>query len=351
MRIAQVAPLFESVPPKYYGGTERIVSYLTEELVRMGHDVTLFASGDSVTKARHIVSCRQALRLDTNCVDQMAHHTLMLEQVFQCINEFDVVHFHIDYIHFPLLRRCPAVQVTSLHGRLDIPDLFPLFREYRDMPVISISNSQRRPLPWVNWQGTVYHGLPENLYRFHKGPGSYLAFLGRISVEKGVDRAIWIAKRTGIPLKIAAKISSQDMPYFESVVKPLLNDSLVEFIGEIGEDKKNDFLGNARALLFPIDWPEPFGIVIIEAMACGTPVIAYPMGSVPEVMEDGRTGFIVNSLDEAVAAVQRVPEFNRRRCREVFEQRFTSPRMAKDYLRVYESLIGTVRSLAMEAGG
>lgn len=349
MRIAQVGPLYESIPPKYYGGTERIVSYLTEELVRQGHEVTLFGSGDSVTGARLIAPCRSALRLDTTCLDQLSHHTLMLEQVFEHIHEFDVLHFHIDYLHFPLCRRHAVPHVTTLHGRLDIADIFPLFREFRDMPVISISNTQRRPLPWLNWQGTVYHGLPENLYRFHPKRGEYLAFLGRISPEKRVDRAIEIALRTRIPLRIAAKVSDKDRDYFEKTIKPLLNDTLVEYIGEIGEGEKNGFLGNARALLFPIDWPEPFGIVMIEAMACGTPVIAYPMGSVPEVMEQGDTGFIVHSVEEAAAAVERCADFNRRRCREIFEQRFTSARMARDYLRVYESLIGPRQNMAMEA--
>ncbi len=350
MRIAQVAPLYESVPPKYYGGTERIVSYLTEELVRQGHEVTLFASGDSVTKAELISPCRQSLRMDMNCIDQMAYHTLMVEQVFKRIDKFDVVHFHVDYMHYPLSRRHDAVHVTTLHGRLDIPDLAPLYREFSEMPVVSISAAQRKPLPWINWRGTVYHGLPPDLYRFHKDAGDYLAFLGRISPEKRVDRAIEIAKRSGIPLKIAAKVSAADKAYFESTIKPLLNDPLVEFIGEIGEDRKNDFLGKARALLFPIDWPEPFGLVMIEAMASGTPVIAWPMGSVPEVMEQGRTGFIVRNMDEAVMAVRNLPELGRKRCREIFEQRFVSERMAHDYLRVYEALLSpSVRAVAMEA--
>jgi glycosyltransferase involved in cell wall biosynthesis len=349
MRIAQVGPLYESIPPKYYGGTERIVSYLTEELVRQGHEVTLFGSGDSVTKARLIAPCRQALRLDATCLDQLSQHTLMLEQVFERVREFDIIHFHIDYLHFPLCRRHAGPHLTTLHGRLDIADIFPLFREFRDMPVISISNTQRRPLPWLNWQGTVYHGLPENLYRFHPGQGDYLAFLGRISPEKRVDRAIEIARRAGIPLRIAAKVSDKDREYFEKTIQPMLNDPLVEYIGEIGEGEKNAFLGNARALLFPIDWPEPFGIVMIEAMACGTPVIAWPMGSVPEVMEQEGAGFIVNSVEEAAAAVGRCDGLNRGRCREIFEERFTAARMARDYLRLYEGLLRPVRNLAMEA--
>ena len=339
MRIAQVAPLFESVPPKYYGGTERVVSYLTEELVRQGHEVTLFASDDSVTKAHLVAACRRSLRLDKHCVDQMAHQILMLEHVFQRAADFDIVHFHVDYLHFPLSRRQPITDVTTLHGRLDIPDLVPLYQEFGDMPVISISNAQRAPLPWVNWQATVYHGLPAELYQFRAEPGSYLAFLGRISPEKRVDRAIKIANQVQIPLKIAAKVDPVDKQYFESVIKPLLRDRLVEFVGEIGDEEKNEFLGNAYALLLPIDWPEPFGLVMVEAMACGTPVIARRDGAVPEVIEQGNTGFIVKELKDAVKAVRRVPELSRKRCREVFEQRFTATRMAHDYLEVYQRLI------------
>jgi len=339
MRIAQVAPLFESVPPKYYGGTERVVSYLTEELVHQGHEVTLFASGDSVTKAHLVAACRRSLRLDKHCVDQLAHQILMLEHVFQRATEFDIVHFHVDYLHFPLSRRQPITDVTTLHGRLDIPDLVPLYREFQDMPVISISNAQRAPLPWANWQATVYHGVPAELYRFRAEPGSYLAFLGRISPEKRVDRAIKIANQVQIPLKIAAKVDPADKHYFESVIKPLLRDRLVEFVGEIGDGEKDEFLGNAYALLLPIDWPEPFGLVMIEAMACGTPVIAHRGGAVPEVIEEGQTGFIVKGLKDAVEAVRRVSELSRKRCREVFEQRFTAARMAHDYVRVYERLV------------
>ncbi len=339
MRIAQVAPLYESVPPKYYGGTERVVSYLTEELCRQGHEVTLFASGDSETAARLVAGCRRSLRLDKHCVDQLAHHVLMLEHVFQRAREFDVVHFHIDYLHFPFSRRRRIVNVTTLHGRLDIPDLVPLYGEFREMPVASISNAQRKPIPWANWQATVYHGLPEHLYRFRPERGTYFAFLGRISPEKRVDRAIEIAKRIGVPLKIAAKVDRVDRDYFEGVIEPLLRDPIVEFVGEIGEGEKDEFLGHAFALLFPIDWPEPFGLVMIEAMACGTPVIAYRQGSVPEVIEVGRTGFIVTGLEDAVAAARRVGDLNRARCREAFERRFTARRMAADYVRLYERLI------------
>jgi len=286
MRIAQVAPLFESVPPKYYGGTERVVSYLTEELVCQGHEVTLFASGDSVTKAHLVAACRRSLRLDKHCIDQLSHQVLMLEHVFQRAAEFDIVHFHVDYLHFPLSRREQLTHVTTLHGQLDIPDLVPLYHEFRDMPVVSISNCQREPLPWANWQATIYHGVPADTYQFRAEPGSYLAFLGRISPEKRVDRAIKIARQVQIPLKIAAKVDRVDKDYFEAVVEPLLRDSLIEFVGEIGDGEKDEFLGHAYALLFPIDWPEPFGLAMIEAMACGTPVIAYRSGAVPE--SDGK---------------------------------------------------------------
>ena len=349
MRIAQVAPLYESVPPRYYGGTERVVSYVTEELVRQGHEVTLFASGDSVTRARLVAACRRSLRFDKHCIDELAHQILMLENVFQRAAQFEIVHFHADYLHFPLSRRQPITHLTTLHGRLDIPDLVPLYQEFRDMPVVSISNAQREPLPWANWQATVYHGIPADLYRFRAEPGTYLAFMGRISPEKRVDRAIEIAKQVQIPLKIAAKVDRVDKDYFKLVVEPLLGEPLVEFVGEISEGEKVDFLGNAYALLFPIDWPEPFGLVMIEAMACGTPVIAYRSGAVPEVMEEGYTGFIVEELKDAVEAVRRVPELSRKRCREVFEQRFTATRMAHDYVRVYERLIRDTEDEALEA--
>jgi len=348
MRIAQVAPLYESVPPKYYGGTERVVSYLTEELVHQGHEVTLFASGDSVTKAHLVAACRRSLRLDKYCVDQLSHQILMLEHVFQRATEFDIIHFHVDYLHFPLSRRQPITHVTTLHGRLDIPDLVPLYQEFRDMPVISISNMQREPIPWANWQATVYHGIPADMYRFRMEPGRYLAFLGRISPEKRVDRAIEIAKRVQIPLKIAAKVDPVDKKYFKREIEPLLADPLVEHLGEIGDREKNEFLGNAYALLLPIDWPEPFGLVIIEAMACGTPVIAYRGGAVPEVMEEGHTGFIVETLEDAVRAVRRVPELSRKRCREVFEKRFSAARMAHDYVQVYKRLISSERNQRVE---
>jgi len=348
MRIAQVAPLYESVPPKYYGGTERVVSYLTEELLRQGHDVTLFASEDSATKARLVAACRRSLRTDKHCVDRLAHHMLMLEHVVQRAAEFDIVHFHTDYLHFPLSRREQITHVTTLHGRLDIPDLVPLYQEFKDMPVISISNGQREPLPWANWQATVYHGLPADTYQFRDKSGRYLAFLGRVSPEKRVDRAIEIAKQVRIPLKIAAKVDRVDKDYFETVVEPLLRHPFVEFVGEIGEGEKEEFLGNAYAVLFPIDWPEPFGLVMIEAMACGAPVIAYRGGAVPEVMEEGHTGFIVEGSEDAVETARRVPELSRKRCREVFEQRFTAARMAYDYVKVYERLINSTQHRPLE---
>jgi glycosyltransferase involved in cell wall biosynthesis len=349
MRIAQVAPLYESVPPKYYGGTERVVSYLTEELVRQGHEVTLFASGDSETDARLVAACRRSLRLDKRYQGEMAHHFVMLERVFQRAGEFDIIHFHVDYLHFPLSRREAVTHVTTLHGRLDIFDLVPLYQEFREMPVISISNGQREPLPWANWQATVYHGLPADIYRFHPEPGSYLAFLGRISPEKRVDRAIEIAKQVGMPPKIPAKIDRVDQDYFEAEIAPLLSNSLVEFVGEIGDKEKDEFLGNAYALLFPIDWPEPFGLVMIEAMACGTPVIAYRGGAVGELVEAGQTGFIVESLKDAVEAVRRVAQLSRKRCREVFEQRFTAKRMAHDYVQQFERLFARNREVSEAA--
>ena len=339
LRIAQVAPLYESIPPKYYGGTERVVSYLTEELVREGHQVTLFASGDSTTKAHLIAPCQRALRLDKHCVDQLAHHVHMLEMIFKMKDSFDIIHFHIDYLHLPLLKREGIPGVTTLHGRLDIPDLIPLYREFRSMPFVSISDSQREPLSFMNWEGTVYHGLPEDLYTFRDGPGKYLAFMGRISPEKRVDRAIEISRRLEMEIKIAAKVDKVDQEYFETVVEPLMKHPLVEYVGEIGEGQKDEFLGNAHALLFPIDWPEPFGLVMIEAMACGTPVIAYRHGSVPEVLEEGHTGFIVDGMEDALRAVERISTLSRKRCRQIFEERFSVRRMASGYLDIYRKVI------------
>ncbi len=340
MRIAQVSPLIESVPPKHYGGTERIVSYLTEELVRLGHEVTLFASGDSVTNARLIAPCQRSLRKNEKCKDPVAREVLLVDHVLEHAGEFDVIHFHTGYLHFPVCRCLSVPHITTLHGRLDLPDLVPVFDRFRDEPLISISNAQRQPLAWANWQTTIYHGLPKGLFSFRRGSDDYLAFLGRISPEKGADRAIEIAKRVGIPLKIAAKVDRADRRYFKRVVEPLLNDSHVEWLGEISDQQKNGFLGNAYALLSPIDWPEPFGLVMIEAMACGTPVIAYDRGSVLEVMDDGVTGFIVRELDEAAEAVRRVRNLSRARCREVFDKRFTATRMANDYIHVYQRMLG-----------
>ena len=349
MKIAQVAPLYESVPPKLYGGTERVVSYLTDELVQQGHEITLFASGDSVTRAKLLPVSRRALRLEgPHVVDPIAHHVRMLEMVYRQADDFDLVHFHIDYLHFPLATRYPVAALTTLHGRLDIPDLIPLFQEFRNVNVVSVSNEQRKPLSWANWRGTVYHGLPIDIYRFQAKPGSYLAFLGRISPEKRVDRAIKIARRTGVELKIAAKVDAVDRDYFQSKIRPLLDDPLIQFIGEIGESEKNEFLGNALAVLFPIDWPEPFGLVMIEAMACGTPTIAYRNGSVPEVLQDNKTGFMVDNLPDAAHAVERVPLLSRRTCREVFEQQFSSSRMARDYLAIYEALLSEREFAAQE---
>jgi glycosyltransferase involved in cell wall biosynthesis len=339
LKIAQVAPLYESVPPRLYGGTERVVSYLTEELVELGHEVTLFATGDSVTRARLVGVSPRALRLNPECVDPYIYHTLLMEQVFQRHEAFDLVHFHIDYLHFPISRRLGLNQLTTLHGRLDIPDLVPLYREYAEMPLTSISNAQRKPLSWANWVANVYHGLPRNLFEPQLNPGKYLAVLGRISPEKRVDRAIRIALRTGIPLKIAAKVDKPDREYFTQQIAPMMNEPSIEFLGEISEPQKNEFLGNAQALLFPIDWPEPFGLAMIEAMACGTPVIAYPHGSVPEVVDEGQTGFVVRSEGEAVEAIEKkLGALSRAGCRRVFEERFSAERMAREYAAAYSYL-------------
>jgi glycosyltransferase involved in cell wall biosynthesis len=339
MRIAQVSPLFESVPPKLYGGTERIVSYLTEDLVKQGHEVTLFASGDSTTSARLVAPWCCSLRLQPDCRDQIAHHFTMLEMVHKEIENFDIIHYHIDYLHYSLSRRVKVPHITTLHGRLDTPDLIPLYKEYTDIPVVSISDSQRKPLPHINWKKTIYHGLPDDIYHYKEGIGKYLAFLGRFSPEKRADRAIELAKKTNMPLKIAAKIEKLDQEYYDSMIKNLLDDPLVENRGEIGEKEKNDFLGNASALVFLIDWPEPFGLVMIEAMACGTPVIAWNNGSVPEIIDHGVSGYIVNSMEEAVEAVNNLSKLDRKKVRERFERRFSSRRMALNYIQAYEELI------------
>jgi glycosyltransferase involved in cell wall biosynthesis len=351
MRIAQVAPLFESVPPKTYGGTERVVSWLTEELVRLGHDVTLFASGDSMTTAQLVPSCPESLRLATGSVDFMAHHYVMLEKLLHRKNEFDLIHFHIDYLHFPISIRERYAHVTTLHGRLDIPDLVPLYATYPDMPVVSISDAQRDPLPHLNWQGTVHHGFPPDAYKPSTKPGKYLAFLGRTSPEKGLDRAIDIANKSGMTLKIAAKIDKVDQEYFDTCIKPLLNSSNIEFLGEIGYPEKNKFLADAAALIFPIAWPEPFGIVMIEALACGTPVVAYPFGSVPEVIQHGVNGYLVSDVESAVHAVQESRNLDRRKVRKSFEQRFTASRMTQDYLKIYNRLLSRKKAPLTVADG
>ena len=347
MRIAQVAPLFESVPPALYGGTERVISYLTEELVRQGHEVVLYASGDSRTSAELRASIPKAIRLDESSVDGVAPHVRLLEQVYRESHEFDIIHFHLDYLHFPLSRRMSTPHVTTLHGRLDIPELGPIYDEFGDMPVISISDAQRGPLPQAGWHSTVHHGLPARQYTLHEESDGYLAFIGRISPEKRLDVAIEIARQVNRPLRIAAKIDRVDQAYYERSIRPLLDHPLVEHIGEIGDDEKEDFLGRAYALLFPIDWPEPFGLVMIEALACGTPVIGFRRGSVPELLTDGQTGFICRNVEEGIAAVQRVDSLSRRRCREMFEQRFTVTRMAEDYLDIYRDLAG-MRDLESE---
>jgi glycosyltransferase involved in cell wall biosynthesis len=338
MRIAQVAPLIESVPPKGYGGTERVVSNLTEALVELGHDVTLFASGDSHTHARLVPVVERSLRLDGRESDWLMAHTVMLDRVFAHAPDFDVVHFHVDFLHFPLVRRCPTPCLTTLHGRLDLADLAPLHHHFREQGLVSISNSQRAPLSGCRWLATVPHGLPEHLYSFHPDKGDYFAFVGRISPEKRVDRAIAIARAVGVPLRIAAKIDRADRVYFEREIEPLLDHPLVRFDGELGESAKNEFIGNARALLFPIDWPEPFGLVMIEAMACGTPVIAWRCGSVPEVIEHGVNGWIVDDMAQAVDAARRVDEIDRAACRRAFERRFLARQMAQSYLDVYAAL-------------
>jgi glycosyltransferase involved in cell wall biosynthesis len=340
MKIAQIAPLMESVPPRLYGGTERIVSYLTEELVRLGHQVTLFASGDSVSRANLVPCVPAALRLDANVRDVIPYYMLMLDRVREQADEFDVLHFHIDQFHFPLFRPVAHRTVTTLHGRQDLHDLKPLYVGFYDMPLISISNAQRRPVPNANFLATVLHGIPAHLHKPTYQPhGEYLAFLGRISPEKRPDRAIRIALETGIPLKIAAKVDKVDEAYFREKIEPLLCRPGIEFIGEINEREKTEFLGEARALLFPIDWPEPFGLSMIEAMACGAPVLAFHCGAVSEIIDPGVTGMIIETMDEAVKVLPQVLALDRRAVRRRFEERFTATRMAKDYLRAYRSLL------------
>lgn len=338
MRIAQIAPLHEAVPPKLYGGTERVVAFLTDELVKMGHDVTLFASGDSMTSATLEAVWPRALRLDPAIRDPIAPHMLLMERAARRADDFDILHFHMDYWPFTYFSRQKTPFVTTMHGRLDLMELQPVFDAFPQAPIVSISDSQRRPLPQARYAGTVLHGLPENLLTPQPGPRNYLAFLGRICPEKGVDKAIRIARAVGMPLKIAAKVDKVDVEYFERDILPMLGDG-VELVGEINDSQKSAFLSGARALLMPIDWPEPFGLVMIEAMACGTPVIAFRHGSVPEVIEDGVTGAIVTSEMEAIAAYPRVEKLDPANIRREFEKRFTARRMAEDYLAIYKTLI------------
>lgn len=348
MKIAQIAPLAESCPPTLYGGTERVVSYLTEELVDQGHDVTLFASGDSITAAELVPGSERALRLQAGPVDALPHHLIMLEAVARRAHEFDVLHFHIDLIHAPVVRSFAEKTLTTLHGRLDLPDLAPFYRAFPKLPLISISDSQRLPMPPVSWVKTIYHGLPRDLLAFSPAPrNGYLAFLGRISPEKRPDRAIEIALRTGMHLKLAAKIDRVDQPYWEEKIEPLVRaHSNIEYVGEITDRQKAEFLGGASALLFPIDWEEPFGLVMIEAMACGTPVIAFRRGSVPEVMEHGVSGFVVETVDEAVLAVEQISQLNRAAVRAVFDERFTVQRMARDYVNTFARRSGKTAAMA-----
>jgi glycosyltransferase involved in cell wall biosynthesis len=342
VKIAQIAPLWESVPPKLYGGTERIVSYLTEELVQQGHEVTLFASGDSQTTAHLRATTPHALRLNGQ-MNPDVPFTLMQEMAFgRDAEQFDIIHSHLDYLGFPMSRRCGTPVLTTLHGQLDLAGLLPVFEEFYDLPVCSISNAQRLPLPHLNWQGTVYHGLPP-LYPFYASPGSYLAFLGRMAPEKRPDHAIEIARRVGMPLRMAAKVDPANREYFQTEIAPLLEDPLVDYIGEISDAEKADFLGKAAAVICPYDWPEPFGLVLIEALACGTPVFAYRRGSIPEIINDGITGFICDNLDDMVSAMNRLPCIQRQDCRQAFEVRFTVTRMAKDYVALYENLLSKNR--------
>jgi glycosyltransferase involved in cell wall biosynthesis len=339
MKIAQIAPLNESIPPRLYGGTERVVHWLTEELVRQGHDVTLFASADSITSAELVPCARNALRLDPSVKNSIPYYLMMLDKVRRRAVEFDVLHFHIDHLHFPLFRSSTRT-VTTLHGRQDLPDLPPFYFEFREIPLVSISHSQRKPLLHANFVATVYHGLPADLHKPTFEPrGGYVAFLGRISPEKRPDRAIEIARTLNIPLKIAAKVDKADAAYFEETIKPALSGPGVQFVGEITDAQKDTFLGEALALLFPIDWPEPFGLVMIEAMACGTPVLAFCSGSVAEVIDDGITGRIVDTTMEAVAALPHVLAMDRRAVRRRFEERFSASRMAKDYVTIYQNLL------------
>ena len=337
LRIAQVAPLAESVPPQMYGGTERIVSYLTEELVRQGHHVTLYASGDSVTTAELVAITPRALRLDPDVIDPLSHAVRLVERVMADADRYDVIHFHMDHLQLSAMRRLSTPSVATMHGRMDLPDLAALYADFSDVPLVSISDAQRDPLPDLNWLATIYHGLPMEQITATERQGSYLAFLGRTSPEKGLDQAIAIARGSGQPLKVAAKVDAVDEEYYEREIRPLLTGE-IEFVGEIAEDQKDEFLGGASALLFPIDWPEPFGLVMIEAAARGTPVLAYPRGSVREVIEEGVTGMVVDDVEQAVAALPSVLALPRAEVRRAVEMRFSATRMARDYAEVYRRL-------------
>jgi len=343
MKIAQIAPLIESVPPKFYGGTERVVHYLTEELVAMGHEVTLFASGDSCSSATLIPIVGKCLRMDTQCTNPITYQVIQLKEVMARAHNFDLLHFHTDFLHFPWLENSDIPHITTLHGRQDMMENIAIYRNFPNERIVSISNNQRKPLPAAGWLSTVYHGLPTDLHRTGNGQGGYLAFLGRISPEKGIEQAIEIAIKAQMPLKIAAKVDPSEVNYFEGFVKHLLNHPLIDFVGEITESEKTDFLGNAKALLFPISWEEPFGMVLIEAMSCGTPVIAYPRGSVPEIIKDGIDGFLVNTPKQAIDAIQRVGQLNRTVIRQDFENRFTANKMATSYVNAYHKVIASMK--------
>jgi glycosyltransferase involved in cell wall biosynthesis len=341
MRIAQIAHLSESVPPRQYGGTERVLSYLTEELVDLGHEVTLFASGDSVTSARLVPVCPRAVRGAQQTVRD-ALLVQLLEGVFKSAPEFDLIHSHVDFLAFPLIRRCPVPVLSTLHGRLDLPELQTVYREFLELPLVSVSLSQRRPCPWASWHETIYHGLPSSLYRFESQPGGYLAFLGRMSPEKSPETAIHVARALGMPLRMAAKIDPFDCDYFRMVIEPRLSPPLIDFVGEITDADKQDFLGHAAAVICPYE-PEPFGLVLIEALACGTPVITYRHGSFPELIEDGVTGFLCESQADTIRTVARLPMLDRRPCRQAFDLRFTAQRMARHYLAAYQALVDRAR--------
>jgi glycosyltransferase involved in cell wall biosynthesis len=339
MKIAQVAPLTESIPPRAYGGTERIVSYLTEELVRLGHDVTLFASGDSMTKARLEAVCPQAVGRLNATLNRNLFATYMMEKAFGAdARKFDVIHSHLDFLGFPLIRRCQAPAITTIHGRLDMPELINVFREFSDVPLVSVSQSQQRQMPWANWKATIHHGVPKDVYAYNPNAGRYLGYIGRIAPEKAPDVAIAVAKSVRIPLRIAAKVDPVDQEYFQHAIRPLLADPLVQFVGEIDDHEKSEFLGGAIALLCPFQ-VEAFGLVLIEALACGTPVVTYRHGSYPEIIDDGVTGFLCQNFQELIASIGLVPQIKRSKCREAFEARFTTERMALDYVRLYGRML------------